>query len=137
LIAGKSCNDKRCQHGGGAGDGANLDSLRDRFAHQLESRIGNEWRSRIADQSDALPFSQPREKFRARLRGIVIVVGDERPRETVNCEQLCGNARIFSGNGVARGKNIERSQRDITRIADRRGNDIEARRENLPVVAHG
>ena len=107
-----------------AGDGVDGDVFGQCGTHQLETGVGNERGSRVAHQRDAGAGAQPRQEFGAFPRRIGIVVGDERPGKTVDGEELGGGARIFGGNKVAAGKHVQRTQGNIARVADGRGDNV-------------
>ena len=104
-----------------------MDIFRDRLAHQLEARIGDERRAGVADQRHALPALEPCDQPRPLPRRIVVVVGDERLGDAVDGQKLRGDARVFGRDHVATFQHIQRPQRHVARMADRRGRHIEAR----------
>ena len=56
-----------------------------------------------------------------RRRGIVFVVRpDLRPRDAVRGEQPARDARILGHDEVGRAQGVERAQRDVAQIAERR-----------------
>ena len=44
-------------------------------------------------------------------------------------QQLLGLPRVLAGNAVARPQHAQRPQRDVLKIADRRGNQVKPRRK--------
>ncbi len=103
----------------------------DHGAHQLESGIGHQGRAGIAHQRDALSPMQPLQQTRPLAPGVVIVIGGEGFGDAMDGQKLAGDTRILGGNDIAPPQHIQRPQGDVTRIADRRGRDIKARRERI------
>ncbi len=95
-----------------------------RRAHQLESRVRNQRRAGIGDQRNRTAGGKALQQRRARLFGVVFVVGCERRRDDVAVEQLPGDAGVFAGDHVGSGECLQRPQRNVAEIADRRCDDM-------------
>ena len=84
-----------------------------RCAHQLEARIGHQWRAGIRNERDGCAGGQPLQELRARYRGVVVVVGCERGGNAIAIQQLARHAGIFAGDQIGAGKGRERAQGDV------------------------
>ena len=72
----------------GPGAAVTARPVRDRLGDQLIAGIGNERRSGVGNQRQRLPFGDPSQRARARLGGVVLVVGRERRLDPVAREQV-------------------------------------------------
>jgi hypothetical protein len=55
----------------------------------------------------------------------MLVHGDERLGEREVAQQRGTVARVLAGDRIAQGEHVERAQRQIGEVADRRGDDVE------------
>jgi hypothetical protein len=62
----------------------------------------------------------------------VLIVAHERPRDAVQGEQLGGDAGVLAGDYVGSRQHLERAQRDVGGVADRRRDEIEAGAGEFP-----
>jgi prolyl-tRNA editing enzyme YbaK/EbsC (Cys-tRNA(Pro) deacylase) len=89
----------------------------------------------VADVGDALAARQPLDDD-ARGRALVVLVhGDQRLREREVAQQGGAVARVLAGDRVAEGEHVERAQRQVGEVADRRGDDVERGRGILLAAA--
>ena len=72
------------------------------------------------------PAASRARSFGRAVGGIVVVVGDERRRNSVALEQPPRHPRILAGDHLDSGQRLQRAQRHIAEIADRRCHQIEA-----------
>ena len=122
----RQCGDrKRRQHRRRTRNGEDLMSGRAGLAHQFEAGVRNQRRAGIGNQRDG---GTPREFFqnlRPRRRGVVLVIRREPRRDRVAVGQAVGDAGILAGNDVDACQGLERAQRDVGEVADRRCHQIE------------
>jgi hypothetical protein len=109
-----------------------------RRAHQLETGIGDERRAGVADQRNSGAVGETGKQLRARLRGIVVVIGGERGRDAVMVEELAGDAGILAGDEIGRRQHLQRPHGNVAQIADRSGDQVQPgrqrrRHDRLPV----
>ena len=66
-----------------------------------------------------------------RLGGVLrgIAVGHGGRGDAVVAGELGEHARILAGDQVGRAQDVEGAQRDVAQVADRRGNNMQARRQ--------
>jgi len=98
-------------------------------ARQLEAGIGDQGRAGVGHQRHRGAVREPRQDFRPRFRGVVLVIGRERGRYPVVVDQLAGDAGILAGDEVGRRQGLERPQRDVAQIADRGCHHMQAARQ--------
>jgi len=55
------------------------------------------------------------------------MIGRDFPAYPIGIQQLPGHARILGQYAVSPGQRVQRPQRNIPQIADRRGNNVETR----------
>lgn len=68
----------------------------------------------------------------AGLGGVVFVIGNQFSMlYPVHVQKLPGDARIFASDHVGAGEDVERAERDVGGVADRRGDDVKTMREPL------
>ena len=126
-LAGQAREHQRGEWRRGAGQHGYRDAARVRFADQTETRIRDQRGSRVADQRDDLSGLDARDQGRSRLGGVVVVIRGQATRDAVRGQQLARHARVLAGYEVGGAKRIERTQRDIAQIADRRPKPDRAR----------
>jgi hypothetical protein len=61
----------------------------------------------------------------------MLMIGQERRGDAVMGEQRLGHARILGEHGVGRGQHVERPERDVLEIADRRRHHMKAGSQRL------
>src|SRR5207237_10593195 len=94
---------------------------------QAESRIGNSRRPGIADYRDPRSRSKLLDEFR-RPRGLIVLVIAGRTRGySVMIEQLLRLTGVLAGDEINLLQHSNGAQGDVFEIADRRGNEVEAR----------
>ena len=99
----------------------------DRLGDQLEAGVGDERRAGVGDQRQRLALRDALQRARARLGGVVLVIGRERRLDPVAGEQRARDAGVLGEDRVGAGEDRERPQRHVAEIADRRRDDVEAR----------
>ena len=96
--------------------------------YQHRARIADCGGACIAHIGHALPLLQAFHHLLRRLLLIVLVQRQQARcgrRNPVGAQQLCRMARILAGDGIGQLQHMQRTQRDIGQIADRRGHQIE------------
>ena len=135
AVGRQAGDDQRRQHGGGAGHRGDLDAALQRLGHQLEAGVGDQRRAGVGDQRQRRAGLEPRDEMRAHHMGVVLVIGDERRRDPVMGEQRLGDARVLGDDGVGRRQRRQRAEGDVLQIADRRRDEMQARRDLLRLRA--
>lgn len=96
--------------------------------HQPGPRIADRRRTRIAHIGHALPLLQP---FHHLLRCLLFIVLVQRQQtrsgrgNAIGAQHLRGMARVLAGNHIHQLQHMQRAQRNVGQIADRRGDQIE------------
>ena len=119
---------QRRQHGRGAGDREDGAALGQRRAHQLEAGIGDRGRAGVADQGHRLARREPGQQLRPRRLGIVLVVERQRPAQAQMAHQPAGHPAVLADHEVGGGEHALGAPGQVLEIADRRRDEIEARR---------
>ena len=78
-----------------------------RLARKLIAGIGNKGRAGIGNERERFTGGEPRHELRPRERGIMLVIGRERRRDTIMFEQLARHSRILAGDDVGSGQDAE------------------------------
>ena len=109
----------------GARQHGHRNPARVRFADEAESRVRDQRRARVADQRNDLPRLDAPDQGGTRRGRVVVVIGGQAARYAVRGQQLPGDARILAGDRVGGAKRVQRPQRDVAQVADRRCHQIE------------
>ncbi len=117
---------ERGEHRGCSGHRRNAVARSLCFAHQLEARIGHQGRAGVRNQRDGGARGEASDQLRAGFGRVMIVVGYERRGDPIVIEKLAGHPRVLAGNQVGRCQHFERPHGDVTQIADRGGDQVEA-----------
>jgi hypothetical protein len=124
AVAGQAGNHQTGERGRSAGQGDDRQAGFDGGLHQLEPRVGDEGGSRVAHQGHRIAMFHGFDKPGPHGFGVVIVIGDERPRDAVGRQQLSGHAGVLAGHPVDLLQEGHGAQGDICEVADWRGDDI-------------
>ena len=116
--------DQRSKRGIGSGDRNDRDACRHRRAHQVQSRIREGRRTRIADHCDPASLLQEGYQLQRSRLLVVLVVADGRGGDGKVIQQLLRLAGVLAGNAVDFLQHPERTKSDVFKIADRRGDQI-------------
>ena len=100
---------ERGQRRRGSGDGSHPVSGRLGFAHQPVAGIGDQRRAGVGDERDRPAGLQLREQSRPHDAGVMLVIGEKRPRDGVSGEELAGHPCVFAGDEVGGGERFERA----------------------------
>src|SRR5690242_17797658 len=92
--------------------------------HQLESRIGEERRARIAHQRDVLAGGEAGQERFGALRFVVLMQRYERLCEPERLEERSRMARILGGNHIGALERLASTLAEVAKVADRRGYDL-------------
>ena len=107
------------------GDRNDPQACRPHRLHQQRAGVADGGRSRVADESDALPGLQQRNDLFGRAPFVVLMHRNQPVRaDTVMGQQMGGVARILGRNHVCGCQHFQRAQGDITQISYRGGNYI-------------
>ena len=93
---------------------------------ELVAGVGDQRRACVGNQRQCLPLAQLRQDQRTHLAGIVLVVGHDRRRDAVMREENLGHTLVLSEDQICRRQRGKRPQRDITEVADRCRDDMQA-----------
>ena len=88
-------------------------------------------RSRVRHERDGLPGLYVLDQFRGTGAFVVLVATDGFFLDLEMIEKFLGLARVFAGDAIDGAQNIERAQRDVAKIADGSGDEVEAGGEGL------
>ena len=105
----------------GSGDWRNADAVLQGGPNQAISRIGDGWRSRIADQGDVRSRFQPFQQPTGSLLLIVFMVAGGGSRNLVVGQQFSGVAGVLAGDQVSFTKDAQCAQGNIFQVPDRCG----------------
>ncbi|MNX74628.1 hypothetical protein D3C86_1060740 [compost metagenome] len=95
---------------------------------QARAGVAHAGRAGVAHVGDALALREPRDHG---LRGFGLVVLVHREQlgagavDAVGAQQALRVARVLAGDGVHQLQHMQRAQRDVGQVADRRGDDIQ------------
>jgi putative FmdB family regulatory protein len=117
---------KGSQQCGWAGDRYDGNVVAEAESDQAMARVGDEWHSGVADESDFRALFQREHQFGRPGQFVVFVVADERFVNVVVGEELLGVARILARDLVYFLEDAQGAKRDVLEIADRRSDKIEA-----------
>ena len=108
----------------------------DRLPREPEARVGDERRAGVGDQRHRAALRERRQQPRPLRRAVVVVVGQDarRPPDPVDLEQPPGVAGVLGGEHVGPRQHVERPERDVARVADRGGDEIEPGAERRGVA---
>ncbi len=104
-------------------------------ATRLIAGVGDQRRAGVGDQRQRLALPHAPKRARARLGGVVLVIGDERGLDRVVVEQPARDAGVLGEDRIGGGERLERPNGDVAEVADRRRDDVQARREFPPRAA--
>ena len=102
--------------------------LGERGAHQLEAGVGDQRGAGIADQRQCLAAAQRLEDGGADAIGVVVVIGVERLVDAEAGQETCGHPGVLAQDAVDAAQHPERPQTYVAKIADRGGDEMQARR---------
>ena len=122
---------QRRQDGRGAGNGNDADALGDRLFDQFVTGVGNQRRAGVGYQREAHAAPEHGQKARSLAGGVVLVVDGKRLADAVAVEEDGGDAAVLANDEIGTGQHIERAQRDVREIADRRRHRIQAGLDRL------
>ena len=122
---------ERRQRRRGAGDREHRAARGDRLAHQPIAGIGDQRRAGVGDQArSAPPPASAASTFgRARAAGMLVVALEAAWRCRRPPSSLAGDAGVLGQHQVGAGQHVERAQRDVAQVPDRRRDQIEAGRQ--------
>ena len=126
LVGGQAGADQPGKQSGRAWDRFNPDAEVSGTANDAEARVGQQRRSGVGDERDALPGLKPRKDLGSPLRFVVFVVAHRLGGDAVVMQQVARSTCVFARNPVDFLENPHRPVRDVLKIADRRGDNIEA-----------
>ena len=92
--------------------------------HETISRIGDRRRARIGDQRDRRAAAHPLDQFRHAPLFVVLVITDGWRSNLVRSEHAPCATRVFACDQFDISKRLDRARRQITRISERRCNDV-------------
>jgi hypothetical protein len=127
IVARQARCGERGECGRSAGDRDDADAFVARRGDEAVARIGDQRGAGVGNERDGLAGLQRRDQLRAGGIGIVLMIGDGFRLDRIAVEQAAGDAGILAGEDIAGGQRFERADGDVAEIADRRGDDIEAR----------
>ncbi len=116
---------QRSQHRRRPRNGHDPDPGSLRLLDQPEARIGNQRRAGVRHQRHAPSLLQRCDQLRPGLGRVVLVICDRPLPDAVAVEQHSRHARVLAGEHVRPRKRLQRAQRDVAEIADRRRHQIE------------
>ena len=128
AVAGQAGQRHGGKGGAGAGDDRHQAAGAPRLADELPSRIGDERRAGIAHQRDRRPILQVLENAGPHLRRIMVMIGLKGGRDLIPVEELCSDPGVLAKHIVGARQGCKGAQTYVGEVADRGGNDIEARR---------
>ena len=91
--------------------------------HEPGPRIRNHRRAGIGDKRHRFTGLHALHQPGLDFAGIVIVIGQQRTFDLVARQQFGGDARILTSDDIGLAKRVEGAERNVTEIADRRGDD--------------
>ncbi|HEY4353730.1 MAG TPA: penicillin-binding protein activator, partial [Paraburkholderia sp.] len=121
----QSRNRQRGDGGARPGYGADVDTGLARGAHESESRITDQRRSRIADQRDVRTVSYTGDEIAAGIAFVMFVQRDATRADAEMPQQRRAVTRVFGSDQIDTCEHIARARRQILEIADRRCDDPE------------
>ncbi len=128
--AGSPCGDEGGEQRRGAGQGMDRDARRRAAHHQRRARIRKEWRAGVADERQRLAAGH-RLHRRGDLRLVRMrVEAPHRPPDAVMVEEAARHPRVLRQDPVGGRQRRERAQCDVSEIADRCRNHMQARRQS-------
>jgi hypothetical protein len=131
---------QRGNGGIGAGNGGDLQAGGDHGAHQPETGIGHQRRTRVADQSQLLPRLSRRQQAGDALILVVVVEGFQPRAEAEGGKQPAGDPAVFTKHDIGQFQSRDGTRCHVAQVADRRGNQHKTRRHPTkmgPAVAGG
>ena len=102
-----------------------------RGPNQQRARIGHPGGSGVAHQRDPLALGQPRQDLFRGAALVVAVQGDQAGPDPVALQQRRRHARIFGRDAIGIAEYPKCAQRNVGRVADRRGHYIQCARQLL------
>ena len=129
--------DQRGQRRRRAGSRRHRQFFGDRRAHELVAGVGDERRSGVARPAPPARRGATPRGSRAAPLGVVVVIELERRSDPVAGEQPRGNPGVLAKDAVDTAQHRQRPQGDVAEIADRRGDEIETRRESSGSASAG
>ena len=94
--------------------------------HKPIPRITDERHAGVADQRNLRALLHRDDKFGRPRQLVVFMVADERLPNVVVAEKLLRVPRVFAGNLVDFFQDAERTQGNVLKVADGRGNEVKA-----------
>ena len=116
------------------------------FREQSRAGIGKPRHARIRNNRDIFSGGETLDQFRRAHRFVVFVITNERLSNLEMLQQISGMPRIFGRDNVDRFQHLERAQRDVIEIADRRRDHVKHRassfkdrrfQNSVPLTARG
>ena len=127
-IGGQRRDRQRRHQRTGTGHRDDLDTGRRAGAHQIEARIADRGRARIAHERHARAALHALNELRRALCLVVIVQGNHRRGNPESLEQHARVARIFGRDQRGTRKRFARARAQIAQVADGRRHDVQATR---------
>ena len=124
------------QHGRGAGHRDHGAPRRGPGGHQPLARVGHDGRARVGDQREVGAAGEVREEL-ALLRGAALrVVAGRVGRDLVALEEPAGDPRVLGGDQRHGAQDLERPERDVAEVPDRRRDDVQGPAGRAPWRRH-
>jgi len=117
----ETASDKRRRDGTGAGKNGVFDAFLNAFPDKTKSRITHRRGPRIGHQAQFLTSPQAGHQFRKTSFLIMLVETHERLADLQMSQHLGRPARILGDDRITATQCINRPQREVSEIADRRG----------------
>ena len=86
---------------------------------ELPARIGDQRRAGIRDEGKGRAFAEPLQQVRAARCPIMVMVGAQSCTDAMRIKEFARDSRILGQHLVCGGKDVERTKRDISEVADR------------------
>ena len=115
---------ERGDRGVRAGNGHHLEAGVADPAHESRTGIADTRRAGVADDGDAAAAVEHRHDLVGARDLVVLVQREWTRRDPVVAEQHARHARVLGGDHVDAPEDVERAQRQVAEISDRRGDHI-------------
>jgi hypothetical protein len=93
---------------------------------QFPARVGNQRRARIGDERKTAAIDKARDQAWTAPGPIMVMLGAQFRVNAMCIKELASNPGILGKDLIYGAKRVERTQRDIAKVADRCGHNVEA-----------